>query len=82
MDHKSTFVRRFGDLVALLRFEPGNDAAQDLALTAAAAAVEEWPLEVEAGVEWSVMPAEFTPQEQAPRQARRVSSNRGGSRAA
>lgn len=60
MDHKSTFVRRFGDLVALLRFEPGNDAAQDLALTAAAAAVEEWPLEVEAGVEWSVMPAEFT----------------------
>lgn len=60
MDHKSTFIKRFGDLVALLRFEPGNDAAQDLALTASAAAVEELPLEVEAGVEWAVMPAEFT----------------------
>ncbi|MGH7497753.1 MAG: HEAT repeat domain-containing protein [Gemmatimonadales bacterium] len=59
MDHKSTFIKRFGDLVALLRFEPGNDAAQDLALTASVAAVAAQPLEVEAGVEWSVIPAEF-----------------------
>jgi HEAT repeat protein len=60
LDHKSTFIKRFGDLVALLRFEPGNDAAQDLALTASIAAVELGPVEVEAGVEWSVVPAEFT----------------------
>ena len=60
MDLKSTFVRRFGDLVALLRADPGNDAAQDLALTAAAAAVAEYPLEVEAGVEWSVIPDDLT----------------------
>ena len=60
MDHKSTFIKRFGDLVALLRFEPGNDAAQDLALTASAAAVAELPLEVEAGIEWSVIPEEST----------------------
>jgi len=60
MDHKSTFIKRFGDLVALLRFEPGNDAAQDLALTASIAAVEHQSIEVEAGVEWSVLPAEFT----------------------
>ncbi len=59
MDHKSTFIKRFGDLVALLRFEPGNDAAQDLALTASVAAVTDLPVEVEAGVEWSVIPAEF-----------------------
>ncbi len=60
MDHKSRFIKRFGDLVALLRFEPGNDAAQDLALTASIAAVANEPIEVEAGVEWSVVPAEFT----------------------
>ncbi|MFL5493910.1 MAG: HEAT repeat domain-containing protein [Gemmatimonadales bacterium] len=60
MDLKSTFVKRFGDLVALLRADPGNDAAQDLALTAAAAAVAEHPLEVEAGVEWSVIPDDLT----------------------
>jgi len=60
MDHKSTFIKRFGDLVALLRFEPGNDAAQDLALTASIAAVAHQPIEVEAGVEWAVLPAEFT----------------------
>ena len=59
MDHKSTFIKRFGDLVALLRFEPENDAAQDLALTASVAAVRDLPVEVEAGVEWSVIPAEF-----------------------
>ena len=60
MDPKSTFIKRFGDLVALLRFEPGNDAAQDLALTASIAAVEFEPVEIEAAVEWSVAPAEFT----------------------
>ena len=60
MDLKSTFVKRFGDLVALLRADPGNDAAQDLALSAAAAAVAEHPLEVEAGVEWSVIPDDLT----------------------
>ena len=60
LDPKSTFIKRFGDLVALLRFEPGNDAAQDLALTASIAAVEFEPVEIDAGVEWSVVPAEFT----------------------
>jgi HEAT repeat protein len=60
VDLKSTFVKRFGDLVALLRADPGNDAAQDLALTAATAAVAEHPVEVEAGVEWSVIPDELT----------------------
>jgi HEAT repeat protein len=60
VDSKSTFIKRFGDLIALLRVDPGNDAAQDLALSAAVAAVEAEPLEVEAGVEWSVIPAELT----------------------
>lgn len=60
MDPKSTFVKRFGDLIALLRVDPGNDAAQDLALAAAAAVVESEPLEVEAGLEWSVIPEELT----------------------
>jgi len=60
VDSKSAFVKRFGDLIALLRADPGNDAAQDLALTAAAAAVETEPLEVEAGVQWSVIPDELT----------------------
>ncbi len=39
LDLNSVFVKRFGDLVALLRVDPGNDAAQDLALSAAASAV-------------------------------------------
>jgi HEAT repeat protein len=60
VDPKSTFVKRFGDLIALLRVDPGNDAAQDLALAAAAAVVESEPLEVEAGLEWSVIPDELT----------------------
>src|SRR6476620_11367387 len=60
VDAKSTFIRRFGDLVALLRADPGNDAAQDLALAAAVAAVESEPLEVEAGVEWSAIPDDLT----------------------
>ncbi len=44
----SIFIKRFGDLVALLRVDPGNDAAQDLALTAAASAVARTAVEVEA----------------------------------
>ena len=40
--------------------DPGNDAAQDLALTAAAAAVESEPVEVEAGIQWSIVPDELT----------------------
>ena len=43
LDLNSVFVKRFGDLVALLRVDPGNDAAQDLALTAAASAVAGTP---------------------------------------
>ena len=56
MDAKSTFVKRFGDLVTLYRADPGNDAAQELALDAAAAAVAGTPVEIEAGIEWSVIP--------------------------
>ncbi|MGH7629794.1 MAG: HEAT repeat domain-containing protein, partial [Gemmatimonadales bacterium] len=44
-----TFIARFGDLVALLRVDPGNDAAQDLALSAALRAVQGEPVTVEAG---------------------------------
>jgi HEAT repeat protein len=55
VDSKSTFVKRFGDLVALLRVDPANDAAQDLALTAACAAVETEPVDVEAGIASSVI---------------------------
>ena len=51
MDPQTTFVKRLGDLVALLRIDPGNDAAQDLALTAATAAVEHHAIVVESGVE-------------------------------
>jgi len=60
VDSKSAFVKRFGDLVALLRVDPGNDAAQDLALSAAAAAVETEAVEIEAGIQWSVIPDELT----------------------
>ena len=35
VDPTATFIKRFGDLVTLLRVDPGNDAAQDLALSAA-----------------------------------------------
>lgn len=51
LDLNSVFVKRFGDLVALLRVDPGNDAAQDLALTAAASAVARTPIEVDAASE-------------------------------
>ena len=44
-----TFIARFGDLVALLRVDPGNDAAQDLALSAALRAASEGTIMVEAG---------------------------------
>ncbi len=37
--------------MALLRVDPGNDAAQDLALTAAASAVARTPIEVDAASE-------------------------------
>ena len=48
LDLNSVFVKRFGDLVALMRADPGNDAAQDLALTAATSAVASTPVEVDA----------------------------------
>jgi HEAT repeat protein len=60
LEAKSTFVKRFGDLVALLRADPGNDAAQDLALATSAAAIETEPVVIEAGVEWSVIPDDLT----------------------
>ena len=56
MDPTATFIKRFGDLVTLLRVDPGNDAAQDLALSAAAAAVQTVPVELEAGIAWSQIP--------------------------
>jgi hypothetical protein len=53
LDLDSDFVRRFGDLVALMRVDPGNDAAQDLALTAATSAVACTAVDVEASSERS-----------------------------
>jgi hypothetical protein len=44
-------MKRFGDLVALLRVDPGNDAAQDLALAAASGAVSVSGVTLEAGIE-------------------------------
>lgn len=60
MDAKSTFVKRFGDLVTLFRADPGNDAAQELALGAAVAAVADSSIEVEAGVEWGSIPDDMS----------------------
>jgi hypothetical protein len=60
VDSKSAFIKRFGDLIALLRVDPGNAAALDLALSAPAAAVETEPVEIEAGIEWNVIPEELT----------------------
>jgi hypothetical protein len=51
LDLNSVFLKRFGDLVALLRVDPGNDAAQDLALAAAVSAVAGTPIEVDAASE-------------------------------
>jgi len=51
LDPRATFIKRFGDLVLLLRVDPGSDAAQELALSAAAAAVEHHAIVVESGVE-------------------------------
>jgi HEAT repeat protein len=56
VDPTATFIKRFGDLVTLLRADPGNDAAQDLALSAAAAAVQTAPIQLEAGIAWSRIP--------------------------
>jgi HEAT repeat protein len=60
VEAKSTFIKRFGDLVALLRSDPGNDAAQDLALATSVGALEAAPVVVEAGLEWSVLPDDHT----------------------
>ncbi|MGH7515964.1 MAG: HEAT repeat domain-containing protein [Gemmatimonadales bacterium] len=49
MNATETFIARFGHLVALLRVDPGNDAAQELALSAALQAVADGPVTVEAG---------------------------------
>ena len=56
MDPTATFIKRFGDLVTLLRVDPGNDAAQDLALSAVAAVVHDRAIELEAGIAWSQIP--------------------------
>jgi hypothetical protein len=45
------FTQRFGDLVALLRVDPSNDAAQDLALDTGTAIANSQPIRLEAGVE-------------------------------
>jgi len=45
------FTQRFGDLVALLRADPANDAAQDLALETCTAIANSQPIRLEAGVE-------------------------------
>ncbi len=47
------FFQRFGDLVALLRADPANDAAQDLALETCTAIANSQPVRLEAGVELS-----------------------------
>jgi len=56
VDPTATFIKRFGDLVTLLRVDPGNDAAQDLALTAAASAVACTAVEVDASSDRSGTP--------------------------
>jgi HEAT repeat protein len=45
------FTQRFGDLVALLRADPTNDAAQDLALETCTAIANSQPIRLESGVE-------------------------------
>jgi hypothetical protein len=56
----AAFVKRFGDLVALLRMDPGNDAAQDLALTASAAAVADHAIVVESGFDHGPVSEDLT----------------------
>lgn len=51
LDLNAVFVKRFGDLVALMRVDPGNDAAQDLALSAALYVVSQIPVEVDTAAE-------------------------------
>jgi HEAT repeat protein len=58
VDPTATFIKRFGDLVTLLRVDPGNDAAQDLALSAAAAVVHDHPIDLETGTAWAHVPGE------------------------
>jgi hypothetical protein len=53
LDLNAVFVKRFGDLVALMRVDPGNDAAQDLALSAAWYVVSQIPVEVDTTAEES-----------------------------
>lgn len=48
---QALFAQRFSDLVALLRAEPSNDAAQDLALETCTAIANTQPIRLEAGVE-------------------------------
>ncbi len=45
------FTQRYGDLVALLRADPANDAAQDLALETCTTIANSQPIRLEAGVE-------------------------------
>jgi HEAT repeat protein len=59
VDPTATFIKRFGDLVTLLRVDPGNDAAQDLALSAAAAVVHEHAIDLEAGADWPDLPGDM-----------------------
>jgi HEAT repeat protein len=60
VDPEATFLKRFGDLVALLRNDPANDAAQDLALTAVGAAIAHGPIRIDAGVETSAVADELS----------------------
>ncbi len=57
---QAVFIKRFGDLVALLRVDPGNDAAQELALAAAAHAVIALGVVVDAGVEHETLADDLT----------------------
>jgi len=59
VDLKSTFVKRFGDLVALLRADPGT-TPRKIWRSPLLSPRREYPLEVEAGVEWSVIPDDLT----------------------
>jgi len=76
LDPRTVFIQRFGDLVALLRVDPANDAAQDLALTAAAAAVAHHAIVVESGVEHGSLGGDLTLQGRL--RARRVDLMRVG----
>lgn len=51
MSSQDLFTQRFGDLVALLRADPANDAAQDLALETCTAIANTQPIRLDAGVQ-------------------------------